>query len=356
MTSMIRKTALAAVSAGSVLPAAGAAFAPANLTGETSSPGNSPHLMMIHLADVAARDGVANIQVQEGQTATNSIVNVAEGKSDMVTAPTVLHFLLEAGRGPFSAIGEDGAALAANVRAIAPYNAGAYGLITPVASGITSYEQLAGKTVWNGPPRGAALTVGRQTILFGSGGYKDGEDYKGYQTNWGELPSVLVDGSADAVMVPITSPSDRVVTMLSTGDVNIISIPKDIWEGEAMQKFLSAPGNAPVEVAEADLGYGADQGVHLISEDGVFRSPGVPFATMVRADLDFETVKALTATYIASLDELKARAPYGKTVNFDVLDQKSTGFCGGLSLKYHPGAVAAWEEAGYDVPDCAEAE
>jgi TRAP-type uncharacterized transport system substrate-binding protein len=355
MTLTIRKAALAAVSAGAVALAAGVAGAQANLTGETSSPGNSPHLNMIHLADVAAREGVADIQVQEGQTATNSIVNVAEGKSDLVTAPTVLHFLLEAGRGPFSSIGEAGADLAANVQAIAPYNAGAYGLITPVASGITSYQDLAGKTVWNGPPRGAALTVGRQTILFGSGGYKDGEDYKGYQTNWGELPSVLVDGSADAVMVPITSPSDRVVTMLSTGDVNIISIPKDIWEGEAMQKFLSAPGNAPVEVAEADMGYG-DQGVHLISEDGVFRSPGVPFATMVRAGLDFDTVKALTATYIASLDELKQRAPYGKTVNFDVLDQKTTGFCGGLSLKYHPGAVAAWEEAGYDVPDCAKPE
>ncbi|HBZ43906.1 MAG TPA: C4-dicarboxylate ABC transporter substrate-binding protein [Maritimibacter sp.] len=356
MTKMIRKTALAAVSAGALTLAATSANAQANLTGETSSPGNSPHLMMLHLADVAAREGVADIQVQEGQTATNSIVNVAEGKSDMVTAPTILHFLLEAGRGPFSSIGEDGAALAANVRAIAPYNAGAYGLIAPVSSGITSFEDLKDKTVWNGPPRGAALTMGRQTILFGSGGFKDGEDYKGFQTNWGQLNSVLVDGSADAVMVPITSPSDRVVTMLSTGDVNIISIPKDIFESEAMQKFLSAPGNAPVEIPEADLGYGADSGVTLISEDGVFRSPGVPFATLVRAGLDFDTVKSLTATYIASLDELKQRAPYGGTVNFDVLDQRATGFCGGLSLKYHPGAVAAWEEAGYDVPDCAEAE
>ncbi|MAM59920.1 TAXI family TRAP transporter solute-binding subunit [Maritimibacter sp. UBA3975] len=356
MTNMFRKAAFAAASAGALMLAANAASAQANLTGETSSPGNSPHLMMIHLADVAAREGVADIQVQEGQTATNSIVNVAEGKSDMVTAPTILYFLLEAGRGPFSAIGEDGAALAANVQAIAPYNAGAYGLITPVSSGIQSYQDLAGKTVWNGPPRGAALTVGRQTITFGSGGFKDGEDYKGYQTNWGELPSVLVDGSADAVMVPITSPSDRVVTMLSTGDVNIISVPKDIFEGEAMQRFFSAPGNAPVVIPGENLGYGEDQGVNLISEDNVFRSPGVPFATMVRAGLDFDTVKALTATYIASLDELKQRAPYGGTVNFDVLDQKTTGFCGGLTLKYHPGAVAAWEEAGYDVPDCAKPE
>ena len=333
------------------------ATAQTNLTGETSSPGNSPHLNMIHLADVLARDGVANIQVQEGQTATNSIVNVAEGKSDMVTAPTVLHFLMQNGRGPFSAIGaERGAELAENVRAIAPYNAGAYGLMAHVSTGIDGYDDLAGKTVWNGPPRGAALTVGRQTILLGSGGMKDGEDYKGMQTNWGQLQTVLVDGSADAIMVPLTFPSDRVITALAAGEVNIISMPKDVWESEGVQKFLSAPGNSPIEIAEADMGYGEGKGVHLISEDGVFRSPGVPFATMVRADLPDDLVKAMTASYIASIPELKQRAPYGATVNFDVVDQKTTGFCGGLTLKYHPGAVAAWEEAGYDIPDCAEVE
>ena len=28
--------------------------------------------------------------------------------------------------------------------------------------------------------------------------------------------------------------------------------------------------------------------------------------------------------------------------------------CGPNPLKYHPGAVAAWEEAGYTIPDCAK--
>lgn len=331
------------------------AQAQANLTAETSSPGNSPHLMVTHLADVLAREGIADMQVQEGQTATNSIVNVAEGKSDMVTAPTILFFLLENGRGPFSSIGaEAGAELVGNIRAIAPYNAGAYGLFAPVSTGIESYADLAGRTVWNGPPRGAALTLGRQTIQLGSGGFQEGEDYTGLQTNWGQLPSVLVDGSADAFMVPITFPSDRVITALSAGDINVISFPREIFESEAMQRFLSAPGNSPVVIDGANLGYGPDQGVNLISEDGMFRSPGVPFATMVRADLPDALVQQMTAAYIASLEELKARTPYARNVNFDVVDQATTGFCGSLNLRYHPGAVAAWEEAGYDIPDCAQ--
>jgi hypothetical protein len=69
-----------------------------------------------------------------------------------------------------------GAELVKNIRAIAPYKADAYGLFAPVSTGIESYEDLAGRTVWNGPPRGAALTLGRQTIQLGSGGFQEGED------------------------------------------------------------------------------------------------------------------------------------------------------------------------------------
>lgn len=66
--------------------------------------------MMIHLVDVLAREGIANIQVQEGQTTTNSIVNQAERKTDIVTSPTILYFLLENRRGPFSSIGKEAGA------------------------------------------------------------------------------------------------------------------------------------------------------------------------------------------------------------------------------------------------------
>ena len=325
-----------------------------NLTVETSSAGNSPHLSTLHLADVLGRSGIANLQVQEGQTATNSMLNVAEGKSDIATAPTLLHFLLEKGRGPFSSVGDRGQEIAQNVKVLYTYNAGAYGLFAPVVSGITSYDDIKGRTIWNGPPSGAALTVGRQTLQLGSGGLKDGEDYKGLQTNWGQLPTALVDGSAEAFMVPITFPSDRVVTALAAGNINIISFPKDIWESEGMQIFLKAPGNSPVAVKGDELGYGPDSGVTLISEYGMYRSPGVPFATVARADLPDDVVKAMVAAYIAALPELKTRAPYAVNVNYDVVDAEVTGLCNGLSLKYHPGAIAAWEEAGYMIPDCAK--
>jgi len=47
-------------------------------------------------------------------------------------------------------------------------------------------------------------------------------------------------------------------------------------------------------------------------------------------------------------------APFMSTLNYGVLDPKVAGLCGANPLKFHPGAVRAWEEAGYTVPDCAK--
>ncbi len=330
------------------------AFAePINLTAETSSPGNSPHLSIVHLGDALGKEGVANLQVQEGQTLTNSIVNVAEGKTDVAAMPMILHFLLEKGRGPFAKQGEKGAELAGNIRALWPYNAGAYGLFATASKNITKWEDIKDKTVFNGPPRGAALVNARQAILAATG-FKDGEDYKGYQVNWGQLAGILVDGSVDAFVLPLTFPSERVAIALSAGDINLISTPKDVYDGETFQKLLKLPGNIPFEIKWEDSGYADDSGVKLFSEDGVYRGMGTAFADIVSKDMDKELVKKITAAYIKNLDGLKAKANYAKNINAGVLDEAKSGFCGSLTLKYHPGAVEAWEEAGYKVPDCAK--
>ncbi|AXS42774.1 C4-dicarboxylate ABC transporter substrate-binding protein [Breoghania sp. L-A4] len=341
-----------ACATGMALSSAGA-FAQANLTAETSSAGNSPHLSITHMADVLSEEGIASLQVQEGQTLTNSIINVAEGKTDVAALPLILRFLLEKGRGPFSKQGENGAKLAANLRALYPYNAGAFGLIAHESSNITKWEDIKGKTVFNGPPRGAALVNARQAIQMAAG-FKDGEDYKGYQANWGQLANILVDGSADAFVVPLTFPSERVIIALSAGNVNIVSTPKHIFEGEAFGKLLKAPGNIPIVVKAEDMGYGEGQGVTLISEDGIFRGMGTAFADIVHKDMSTELAKAITAAYIKHIDDLKAKAPYARNIGVGNLDPDASGFCGPLSMKYHPGAVAAWEEAGYTVPDCAK--
>ena len=327
------------------------ANAQVNLSAHTASPGGVPHLTIMHLSDVLGEAGIANLQVTEGQTLTNSLMTLAEGKIDMSAMPIILPFLLDKGRGPFAKQGDKGAELAANVRALYPYNAGGFGLFALESANIKSWKDIKGKTIFNGPPRGAALVNARQAIVLASG-YKEGDDYKGVQANWGQLANILVDGSVDGVVVPLTFPSARVTVMQSAGNVRIISTPKDIFESDAYQKVFNAPGNIPLQVKWEDMGY--SDGVSMVSEDGVFRGLGTAFVELVHKDMSFDLAKAITATHIATLDKLKAKSPFAPNIGLGQMDPKLAGLCGPSKVKYHAGAVAAWEEAGYKVADCAK--
>ena len=82
-------------------------FAETNLTAETASPGGATHLSPAHLTEIAGTEGIANIQLSEGQTLTNSIQNVAEGKTDIAGTPHILPFLMMRGVGPYGSLGAE---------------------------------------------------------------------------------------------------------------------------------------------------------------------------------------------------------------------------------------------------------
>jgi hypothetical protein len=333
--------------------AAGAAMAQVNLTTATAASGSIVHVTTHHMARVLADRGIANMQVQDGATLTNTVLDLAEGRMDMSEAPMILPFLLSRGLGPYSAVGaERGAELASELRALFPFNAGGFGLFAMESANIDSWDDIAGLTIFNGPPRGAALTNARQAVQLAAG-LEDGVDYTGHQVNWGQLNALLTDGSMDAFVFPTVHPSDRVITMQAAGDVVIVSTPREVFESEDYQRIFNMPGNIPIELNVEDMGYG--DGVRIINaDDGTYRAMGTAFATVVRADMDYQLAYDITAAHIETLDELRASTPYAANAGHGIVDQRLSGFCGLNQLMYHPGAVAAWEDHGYDVPDCAE--
>ena len=77
-------------------------------------------------------------------------------------------------------------------------------------------------------------------------------------------------------------------------------------------------------------------------------------AEAVNKDMDEELAYQLTKGVIETLDDLKAKTPWGPNVGLGVVTVPESGLCGVNPVKYHPGAVRAWEEAGYTIPDCAK--
>jgi len=328
------------------------AYGAENLTGETASAGGSIHLSMAHLAEVAAAKGIANIQVADGQTLTNSVQNVAEGKSDVAGTPYILPFLLSKGVGPYAKLGkEKGAELASNLRALYPVTLGIFALYAYDSKGVKGWDDLKGKTIYNGPPRGAAVTNARAVIQL-TAGLKEGDGYKGVQVNWGQATKTIMDGSADATVLPILFPDSRITQAVSAGNMTVWSIPKDKWDSPAFQKYLRAPGSAPFTLKASDATLG--NGVTLKTEDGVFRGLATIGGDIVNKNMSFDLAKALTKAHIDTLDQLKSKAPFAKHAGYGIVDAVKSGMCGPNPLKYHAGAVAAWEEAGFKIDDCAK--
>lgn len=339
-------------SAFALLLATGGANAQANLTAETAAPVTVPGITVLSLGELAQSAGVADIQVATGQTLTNSVQNVAEGKTDIAAAPFLLPFLLSRGAGPYAALGpEKGAELVENLAVLYTYRFGTYTLTSFESTGFSGWDAVEGATIYNGPPRGAALNRARALVNL-SLGLEDGKGYTGLQVNWGQAVKTMTDGSAVANILPTNFPDGRLAQATAAGKMIAFSMPKAAYESEATQKYLNAPGTAGVVRDIEDGMLGAN--VSVQSEDGKFRGIAEVGGEIVNASMDEDVAYQLTKAFLEGLDAVMAKAPMMSSSWVGETDQGITGLCGPMPIKYHPGAVRAWEEAGYTLPDCAK--
>lgn len=333
--------------------AAQAAVAEVNLTAMTSTPGVAVHLTIAHLAEIAAERDIADIQITLGQTGVNATLAVAEGRTDIGICPFILPFLMERGVGPYADLGaERGAELAGELRVLYPYSFGAYTLYGYDSAGVAGWDDLEGRRILDGPPRGAATNEARSLIQVMTG-LEAGTGFTAIESDWSQMATTITEGSVDVALLPEFIPSDRPLQALSAGRMNFYSIPIDLFESDEVQRVLTAPGSAPF-ILSAEQMAALGENANIVSEDGAFRTRGSVGGNCVHAAMDDELAYQLTRAHIETLDQLYDKALYARNIGLEDLDPVASGMCGLNPVRYHPGAVRAWEEAGYDVPDCAQ--
>ena len=324
-----------------------------NLTAMTSTPGVAVHLTIAHLAEVAAERGVADIQITLGQTGANATLAVAEGRTDIGICPFIIPFLMSRGVGPFADLGaERGAELAGSLRVLYPYSFGAYVLYGYETAGVSGWDDLAGRRVLDGPPRGAATSEARSTIQVMTG-LEAGSGFTAVESDWSQMATTITEGSVDVALLPEYIPSDRPLQALSAGRMNFYSIPTEQFESEAMQRLLTSPGSAPF-ILTAEQMAALGENATIVSEDGMFRTRGSVGGNCVNESMSEELAYQLTRAHIETLGALYDKALYARNIGLENLDPVASGMCGLNPVHYHPGAVRAWEEAGYTVPECAQ--
>jgi len=348
---MLKSTLLGATIALAPLAAA----AQVTLTSETTTPGSTPHYIDTTLAAILDSAGVATVQITEGATLTNSVQALAEGQLDMVPAPMILPFLLARGIGPYSGVGpEQGAELASNIRAIF-FNAGSAQVFGHYNNApIEDIRDLEGLRIWNGPPRGGALTSGRAMVQL-LAGLEDGAGYEGVQTPWPDTVGSITGGSVDAWTIPEGLPSGRQIAIAAAGGTTLYDVPSDLLASELGQQIVNAPGSAPYSVpVEAYREAYAGNDITIVTDDDTFDSFATAFAQIVPASMDEELVYQITAAMLAGEERFLTGSPRGPFLNmsFGDIDGVSQGNCGAVTILMHPGAIRAYEDAGHSVADC----
>ncbi len=324
-------TAAAAMAASAVLvPATSSAQI---FKGETAGVGDPVHTMFVTFANQAGKAGV-EIQVNAGQTLTKSMLKGGRQEIDFFsTVPSLVNLMKNQAR-MYEKVA-DAPVAAGQLRAILGFKAGAYHPVTLAGSGIETWEDLKGKTIFTGPPAGSASATSEALIKIITG-YEAGTDYTAVRLSWGEGYAALADGKIDMMVRPAEIGSSKIEQFGLSGEFRVLSIPEAVVGSEAMQALFGRPGRGMLQF---------DGGVYKGQlTGGEITALGFTQFVGTHAGVDEDVVYNATKAFWENLGEVHATAFFLKDVTAE------TAFTS-VNVPLHPGAVKYYDEAGIAIPD-----
>lgn len=327
----VRKiAAVAAVVMAAVVPASASAQI---FKGETAGVGDPVHTMFVTFANQAGKAGV-DIQVNAGQTLTKSMLKGGREEIDFFSTVPSLVNLMKGQQRMYEKV-EDAPAAAGQLRAILGFKAGAYHPITLAGSGIESWEDLKGKTIFTGPPAGSASATSEALIKIITG-FEAGTDYTAVRLSWGEGFAALADNKIDMMVRPAEIGSSKIEQFGLSGEFRILSIPEEVITSEAMQALFGRPGRGMIQF---------DGGTYKGQQtQGEITALGFTQFVGTHASVSDDVVYSATKSFWENLEEVHATAFFLKDVT------PESAFTA-VNVPLHPGAAKYYEEAGIAIPD-----
>lgn len=270
------------------------------------------------------------IQVSATGTAMRHQLLTAQGKMDFYMGSPIGVFLMHKQIGPYKKL-KNGPELVKKISHIFTYELGPYTYVTYASSGIKKIADLKGKTVFIGPPAGAATRV-VGTMIKSQAGLVAGKDYKKINMGWSAAIQAFQDKKFDVLVFPANPPSPALQQIALQNKIRLLNV--DISK---QGKLLRTPGRTKRSIA-ADA-YGANQ-----VNDKAVTTLGALVGLGVRANMEAEKVYAMTKAFWSHIDEVHAAAPWMKrTVNLTAALEVVPG-------KLHPGAEKYYREIGRTIP------
>ncbi len=316
---------------------ASAALAPAMASaqifkGETAGVGDPVHTMFVTFANQAGKAGV-NIQVNAGQTLTKSMLKGGRQEIDFFSTVPSLVNLMKGQKRMYESV-DDAPAAAGEIRSILGFKAGAYHPVTLAGSGIETWEDLKGKTIFTGPPAGSASATSEALIKIITG-YEAGTDYNAVRLSWGEGYAALADNKIDMMVRPAEVGSSKIEQFGLSGEFRVLSIPQEVVGSEAMQALFGRPGRGMLQF---------DGGVYKGQlTNGEITALGFTQFVGTHSGVADDVVYNATKAFWENLDEVHATAFFLQEVTAE------TAFTS-VNVPLHPGAAKYYDEAGIAIP------
>lgn len=287
------------------------------------------------LAMYAAEEGI-NLQVVLGQTLTKSALKVAAGQTDMAVVPPRALAAMKQGTGPYARQGEQAAALHENLRALFGFPGGTFHVIAWADTGIDSWDDLAGKRVYIGPPAGMANMQLRGMIELASG-LKDGEDYEGVSAPWRAGQQAFQDGQFDVFISAVAVGQQTLNELSLQREIRILGLPEDVVDSDSLNAFVE---ETALTVADIPAGTYSGQ----VNSDQDLKTIATTMTMTVNKSMTDDIAYAMTKAFWNNLQEMKAQNALMRTID------ENKPFLS-LNVPLHPGAVRYYEEQGIEVPE-----
>lgn len=314
-----------------------ALFAPAAVSADalrahTTAAGAAPNTTMKLLSRYAEDTGL-DVQVIEGQKMIRSLLLLARGDIEMMTAIVGQYARLSTGTGPYADNAEMAKAAANDIRSLIEFGAAAMQLVTWESTGIETYEDLRGKRVYVGPGGGGAGSDTEEIIRLLTG-MEPGTDYVSMRAPWGEGMQAMRNGQVD-VLLRIAPIGAAIIQEFGLSKpIRVIGFSEE--DLGKLTDYIAIPGRSlttiPPNAYEGQVNEGESMTLKYLA------------SIAVNKDVDDASAYTLTKAFWENIGEIQDSAAF-------LRDLSPEAPFSGLNIPLHPGALQYYDEVGAEVPD-----
>tara|TARA_B110000914_G_C15445402_1_gene438183 strand:- start:3 stop:959 length:957 start_codon:yes stop_codon:yes gene_type:complete len=310
-------TTLIAASTIALMPTS--AFSQERITYKSAKSTSSYYQMGVQISEAmrSGTNGGVIVTVEESQGSTQNVMEVrARGGDYVFTTPPALVGLAQRGAAMFE--GKSDPAFG-TIRALFPIPSLTMHFVVSDASGIQTFEDMAGKTILLGSGSFGAREGAKYLGLFGLEGQVTIAD-----SELSNAGAALKNGQIDGFVTAGSYPAPNVIEAAASVGVTVLSLSAD-----QVAKTKRTPLTIPV-------GTYAGQ-TKAISTTSL---PVVAYTTSAMSD---DTAYLLTKTFWGQKEAMGSAAAWWNGISLDMISN--------ISTEIHPGAIRYYEEVGAPLTD-----